>query len=404
MQAEIIAIGSELTSGAKLDTNSQWLSHQLASVGVQVHFHSTVADSVGNLVALMNSAVERSDLVLITGGLGPTLDDLTRDAMARLIGVELEFDQPSLDHLEDMFVKRGRSMPERNRIQAMFPTGSRPIENHCGTAPGIRMEVERNGRPPCILAAFPGVPSEMKPMFVDNIMSRLTGTGRVIRHACIHCFGSGESHIEELLGDLTARGHDPEVGITAHDATITMRIMASGASVAECESKIARARQTIYERLGNLVFGEEDVELQHVLVGQLIALGKTVCCVEDATTGLLARWIASVDDADTVFVGGLVVSARRMAAVLTASDSDGIRQIAANCCALFAADYAIAIGPLTNSMDADVPAIAYSIVGNDLEFETSLPLTGNPAIMKSRTAKAAINTLRLHLETAAQRP
>jgi len=398
MQAEIIAIGSELTSGAKLDTNSQWLSHQLASVGVHVHFHSTVADSVENLVTLMKSAVDRSDLVLITGGLGPTLDDLTRDAMARLIDVELEFDQASLDHLEAMFVKRGRTMPRRNRIQAMFPKGSRPIENHRGTAPGIRMEVPRDGTSACILAAFPGVPSEMKPMFIDSIMSDLTGTGRVIRHARINCFGSGESHIEELLGDLTARGNDPEVGITAHDATITMRIMATGSSVAECETKIEDARRTVYERLGDLVFGEEDVELQHVLVNQLSAAGKTVCCVEDATTGQLAQWIASVDDADKVFLGGLVVSASRMTAVLDATGSDRIRDIARNCRAMFGSDYAIAIGPLTSSTGSEIPEIAFSIVGEDLDFETSLPLTGNPAIMKSRTAKAAVNALRQHLK------
>ncbi|MCA9032764.1 MAG: competence/damage-inducible protein A, partial [Planctomycetaceae bacterium] len=126
MQAEIVAIGSELTSGEKLDTNSQWLSLQLADLGIPVLFHTTVADSMAANLQALQLAVERTDVVLITGGLGPTLDDLTRDVLAQLAGVDLELDAASLSQLEDFFRGRGRTMPERNRIQAMFPQGSLP--------------------------------------------------------------------------------------------------------------------------------------------------------------------------------------------------------------------------------------------------------------------------------------
>lgn len=401
MLAEIIAIGSELTSGAKLDTNSQWLSTQLASVGVEVHFHSTVADSIDNLVNLLRAAVDRSDLILITGGLGPTMDDLTRDAMARLADVELQIDAQSLRHLEAMFVKRGRTMPDSNRIQAMFPVGSRPIENHHGTAPGIRMEALRsngpdgNQRSPSILAAFPGVPSEMRPMFNTNILVELAGTGKVIRHARINCFGAGESHTEELLGDLTARGNDPEVGITASDATITMRIAAAGKSIDECESKIATARAAIYERLPEFVFGEEDTTLQDVIVDQLLAAGKTVCCAEDATAGLMSQWIASVEGSSAALAGGLVGSP--LSKALPNQNAATPQEVATAIRTQFAADFAIAIGPLATPADSDIPAIEYAIIGDDLLIEKTLPITGNPAIMKSRTAKAAMNELRLYL-------
>ena len=144
MKAEIIAIGTELTSGQKLDTNSQWLSLELAELGIPVHWHTTVADDMDENVQALRIAADRADIVLITGGLGPTLDDLTRDALAQLAGVELVLHPPSLDFIEGFFQQRGRAMPERNRVQALFPSGSEPLVNPIGTAPGIWMEVPRS--------------------------------------------------------------------------------------------------------------------------------------------------------------------------------------------------------------------------------------------------------------------
>ena len=396
MLAEIIAIGSELTSGAKLDTNSQWLSIQLSSVGVPVHFHSTVADSVENLISLLKTAANRSDIVIITGGLGPTLDDLTREAMAGVTGVELVLNQTSLNHLKEMFANRDREMPARNQIQAMFPAGSTVIENHRGTAPGIRMEVAREGRSPSILAAFPGVPSEMKPMFIDSILSQLSGSGKVIRRARINCFGAGESRIEEMLGELTARGKNPEVGITASDATITLRIEAAEGSVDECESKIQAVRRQIYETLGELVFGEEDTTLEHIVVGQLAQQGQTLSIVEDATAGLLTGWIAAVDGSDKVLTGGLVGSPLHSTFPLKDA-GETPHQLAKAARQKFQSDYAIAIGPVEPNQ-AGIDSIEFAIIGRSVSFEKNVPMTGNPAIMKALTAKAAINQLRLFLD------
>ena len=220
MKAEIISIGSELTSGAKLDTNSQWLSTQLSEIGIPVHFHATMADDRQTMLEVFQTAVNRSDIVLVTGGLGPTLDDLTRELIAQLTGTELVLDEPSLEFIEKLFSKRGRVMSDRNRIQAMFPAGSEVMHNPVGTAPGVWMEVAREGRPPSLLAAMPGVPSEMKLMYRDQVIPRLPQGERVIRRSSVHCFGQGESNIEEMLGDLTARDRNPEVGITASSATI----------------------------------------------------------------------------------------------------------------------------------------------------------------------------------------
>src|SRR5438105_196406 len=155
MKAEIISVGSELTSGQNLDTNSQWLSQRLAEIGIAVGWHTTVADDMDDNIAAFCIATQRAQLVVITGGLGPTQDDLTREALARAAGVELVFHHESFAQIQEMFVRRGRTMPERNRVQALFPAGAEPIPNAHGTAPGIRMSFGN-----CILFAMPGVPSE----------------------------------------------------------------------------------------------------------------------------------------------------------------------------------------------------------------------------------------------------
>src|SRR5690606_13579445 len=160
------------------------------------------------------------------------------------------------------FAGRGRSMPQRNEIQAMFPAGSEPLANPIGTAPGIWLEHRTAAGRLCRFAAMPGVPSEMHRMFVEQVRPRLPMSGAVIRRARLNCFGIGESDTEQLLGDLTARGRDPEVGITAHEATITLRISAHGRTPQECDERIAEAAGQARRLLGHYVYGIEDEELE----------------------------------------------------------------------------------------------------------------------------------------------
>src|SRR5438309_1445825 len=164
MKAEIISVGSELTSGQNLDTNSQWLSQRLAEIGIAVGWHTTVADDLDDNVACFRSAIQRAELIIATGGLGPTQDDLTREVLARVAGVELVFHQESFERIQQMFASRRRAMPERNRVQALFPAGAEPLPNAYGTAPGISMRVG-NGQ----IFAMPGVPSEMYAMFETQV-------------------------------------------------------------------------------------------------------------------------------------------------------------------------------------------------------------------------------------------
>jgi nicotinamide-nucleotide amidase len=413
MQAEIISLGSELTSGAKLDTNSQWLSLELAEIGIPVQAHITIADDLDAMIEAIRTSAARSDILLLTGGLGPTLDDLTREALAKFAGVELVLHEPSLEHVKQMFSRRHRPMPERNVIQAMFPQGSEPLPNPRGTAPGIWMVSPRPGQSlPCRIAAMPGVPSEMKVMFRQQVLSRLDGGEQVIRRLRINCFGVGESQAEEMLGDLTARGKDPDVGITAHEATITLRITAQAGSIDECRAKIEKARATIANRMGTVAFGEEDEELEHAVVRLLHQRRASLSTAESGTGGLLALRLTGVPGFEACYMGGVVAPTNAAKRELVAVDphilatsgpisAEVAQAMAAGCRKRFGTDFALAVTEWA-AFDPDdplapVPASFVALAGPHGGRYEQVQHFGDPAIAKSRTAKSALNLLRLFL-------
>lgn len=410
MKAEIISIGSELTSGQNVDTNSQWLSQRLAEIGINVGWHTTVADDLDDNVAAFRVATERAGLVLITGGLGPTQDDLTRDALARLAEVELVFDQPSFDHIQQLFAQRHRTMPERNRVQALFPTGAEPIPNANGTAPGIWMKVDQ-----AVLAAMPGVPSEMKAMFDHHVRPRLLNLnlgGRVLVQRKINCFGAGESAIEQKLMDLTRRGQSPEVGITASDATISLRIQARASNPLEAQLKILPVEMTIRERLGSLVFGVEDEELQDAVIGLLKERRQTVATAESVTAGLVAHRLGQVPGASACLLGGIVAYDTRIKTKLLDVPESLIKQhgvisapvveaMAVDCRARLGADFGLSTvglaGPGGGTQEQPVGLVYAGLAWDGGVVSRTYNWLGTRAEIQSRTAKLALNLLRLHL-------
>lgn len=410
MKAEIISIGSELTSGQNLDTNSQWLSRRLAEIGIPVGFHTTVADVLEDNVEVCRQAAARAQLVIVTGGLGPTLDDLTREALAQAARVELVLHPESLEHIRSMFASRKRVMPERNQVQAMLPTGAEAIFNRCGTAPGIWMHLGD-----AWVAAMPGVPSEMFVMFEEQVKPRLAQLGLgggVLVQRKINCFGAGESAVEEKVADLTKRGHVPDVGITVHDATISLRILAQAVDLAAARAQIEPVEKTIRERLGELVFGAEDEDLHDVVVRLLAEKRLTIATAESVTGGLLAQRLVSVPGASAVFRGGVVAYDNRLKTELLgvspellaehgAVSPPVVEAMAVGCRTRFRTDLALSTvgiaGPGGATPDKPAGTVFIALATAAGVSSHTWSWTGTRSEVQSRTAKLALNRARLHL-------
>jgi nicotinamide-nucleotide amidase len=410
MKAEILSIGSELTSGQNLDTNSQWLSLRLAEIGIPVGWHTTVADDLEANVGAFQIAAQRAGLVLASGGLGPTLDDLTREALARAAGVELVLHEGSLEQIRQMFARRHRTMPERNRVQALFPAGAEPIRNANGTAPGIWMTL--HGTP---VAAMPGVPSEMYAMFNAQVRPRLLRlglSGGVMVQRKVNCFGAGESAVEEKLLDLTRRGHVPEVGITVSDATISLRILARAADVEEARRQIEPVERTIRERLGSLVLGADDEDLHDVVVRLLEEKRLTLATAESVTAGQVAERLARVPGASTCLFGGVVAYDNRLKNALLGVPQDLLDEhgaisaavaeaMAVGCRTRLHSDLAVSTtglaGPGGATPDKPVGLVYVGLAWEGGSDAVAFNWGGTRTEIQSRTAKMALNRVRLHL-------
>jgi len=410
IHAEIVAIGDEITSGQLLDTNSPWLSQRLQELGVGVLYHSTVGDELEPCSEVFRQAIARADVVVATGGLGPTADDLTREALARATGRELQLDAVALEQIRAMFARRKRSMPPQNEQQAMFPAGSRVIRNPHGTAPGIDLEVPRQRRPPCRVFCLPGVPAEMIEMWHDRLAAAIRGLGggrRIIRRR-INCFGAGESQIESMLPDLIRRGRHPRVGINASKTTIILRIAAEGESEEDCLAAIEPTVATIRQCLGTLVFGEEDEELQHAVVRLLRGRKQTLATVEWGTGGLVSEWLGGIDEVRGVYRGGLMVTdeaALRKLAWLSEAWPDAagdalprsVEAMASGCREQFGADYGLAVGPFPSPVPVggEPQPVLFALASADGVQQKGIPFVGHPATLRIYAAKHALNFLRL---------
>ena len=418
MNAEIIAIGSELTCGSKLDTNSQWLSRELESLGWTVSRHTTLADDMDAIVAEFRAASNRAQVVLITGGLGPTLDDITRDALGIAFDQPLVRDPESLQQIEALFIARGRIMPERNLRQADRPEKSMALPNSCGTAPGILMTLE-SAAGKCLFAAMPGVPAEMRPMYEHQVRPHLLGSGMVLCRRVVRTFGYGESEAERMLGDLTARGHNPEVGITASEAVISLWVTSRGTSADVAESLCEETMSLIRQRLGESVYAEGNAELHEVVARLLISRKQKIALMEGSTTGgLLSLWLTESAALSCVVPYAQVI-ADRWDGLLPAGDAPSpvapteghsqdwafvAEKVAANVLANPAIDFVLLASPHDDQLTESGVVVRRGMVavaGRDSFNVFDASMSGNLAIFRQRAARTALNRLRLLLVNAA---
>ncbi len=320
-RASIISIGNELLSGQTVSTNASYLSGRLLSIGIPVVSSYTVGDDINLIVRMLNLASGDADVVLVTGGLGPTDDDVTRQALAKFLGSELQLQDELLERIKSFFAKRNLVMPEKTKVQAYIPAGAKALLNNLGTAPGITASLDSrfsilDSRPASsiqhrassLLIALPGVPAEMKEMFEEQVLPELAALAvdQAIVTRKLKCFGAGESSVAELLGDIMKRGRNPLINCTAQHGVITLCIVATAQDEDTAERMAEEDEKMLRKCLGELVYGRGEQTLAEVVGEKLARQRKTIAVAESCTGGALAKLITDTAGASRYFTHGWV--------------------------------------------------------------------------------------------------
>ncbi len=409
-KASIVTIGNEVLDGQTLDTNAAYLGRKLLSIGIPVVSCYTVGDEVDLIVRGLELASGDADLVLVTGGLGPTGDDLTRQACAKFLGVELQVQEELLQKIREFFSVRDMQMPEANTVQAYIPAGAKVLENKVGTAPGFM--ACKNDK---LFFVMPGVPVEMEQMFEESVLARLSefAGGQVVVVRKLKCFGTGESKIAELLGELCHRGRNPLINCTVRAGVITLDIVATGRDKAKAEEMAEKDEQVICGLLGELVYGRGEQTLAEVVGEKLAEQGKTIAVAESCTGGCLAKLLTDVPGASRYFKQGWVTYSNSSKSEELGVSADLIEKYGAVSEQVAAAmargakknagtDFAIGItgiaGPTGGSEQKPV-GLVYISLGSDNGCETRrFVMSGDRDLIRLRAAQTALNMLRLKLE------
>ena len=309
--AEILCVGTELLLGDIVNTNAAFLSRELAALGLGVYRHTAVGDNPQRLAKALDEALERADLVITSGGLGPTYDDLTKETVAAAFGLSLELHGHSLKRIEDYFARLGRAMTPNNAKQAMMPVGATVFDNDYGTAPSLAVTDKDTGKTVIML---PGPPGELIPIFRQKIAPYLRErTDAVLVSKNIHIFGMGESAVEDKIRDIMTESENPTVAPYCKEGEVRLRVTAkadSETAAAElCDGMIEKILST---EVGKFVYGIDVDSLERALVGKLIEKGRTLCCAESCTGGLIAQRITDVSGCSAVFFGGCVTYTNEM--------------------------------------------------------------------------------------------
>lgn len=302
--AWIVASGDELVQGRSLDTNSGWLARELLLLGIEVRRCVELGDDEAALRALAEQAGREVELLIVTGGLGPTLDDVTRHALAAAAGVELVEDTRSLETIRGWFLARGRPFAESNRRQALVPSGARVLENPLGTAPGFVLRIGR-----ALVAALPGPPREMERMYTAELaplLERELPARAQLASASFHLFGLPESSFADRCGDWMERAQNPLLGVTAKAGVLDAVLRARGASAREAQTLLASRAAEFRARFAEWIFSEESGDLARVLGALLLERGVTIATAESCTGGLVAAKLTSVPGISAVFGSGWV--------------------------------------------------------------------------------------------------
>ncbi len=301
MKAEILCVGTELLLGDIVNTNAAYIAKELANIGIDVYYQSVIGDNDNRLKEGLALAFSRADIVVMTGGLGPTYDDLTKETVAEYFHRNMKLDAASLESIEGFFKRLGRPMTENNKKQAMMPEGATIFPNANGTAPGLA--VSENGKTAILL---PGPPAEMQPMFQSAVLPYLMGfSDKVLVSHNVRIFGMGESRVEEVLHELMKNSTNPTIAPYAKMGEVTLRITAAADTKEACEKLIGPAIEKIKKAVGKYIYGIDVPDLQTAAVEKLLEHNVTIATAESCTGGLISERITQIPGASRIFGCGV---------------------------------------------------------------------------------------------------
>ncbi|HEY0613215.1 MAG TPA: competence/damage-inducible protein A [Candidatus Elarobacter sp.] len=410
---EIVTIGTEILLGHLVDTNAPFIARELAGHGLDVYAKHSVGDNADRLAAMLEGVLERADGAITTGGLGPTVDDLTKDAVARAVGKKLLLDEPSLRAIEERFRSFGRPMSENNRRQAYLPEGCVVLENPHGTAPGF-VALRDDGK---FVACMPGVPREMKPMLAERLIPwliRRFGLRAAIYTKTLHTVGIGESELDRRIEDLFRTLENPKIAVLAHGFRVDVKVMAKAESPERAAELIEPVAAELRARIGQGYYGDDDTTLAGAIVGRLAERGLTLGTAESCTGGAVADAIVEVPGASAAFVGAVVAYGNAVKTAMlgvperTLAEHGAVSEETAAAMARggrerLGADVVIATtgiaGPAGGTQEKPVGLVWYALAFGGGELETRrLTFPGSRADIRERATVAALGLLWRRLE------
>ena len=409
LTAEIIAIGSELLAPDRTDTNSLWLTEQLNSIGIEVKLKTIVGDDDSRLEETIRDAVKRSRVVITTGGLGPTEDDITRKVAARALNRRLFLDDSLLEAIRKRFQSFGLTMPERNSRQAMVIDGAEVLDNPNGTAPGLFIEHDDT-----LIALLPGPPREMRPMFENHVQPRLvsqTGQLRVVRRV-LRVAGMGESAVDERIAPIYTRYTNPQTSILFNKSEIEIQLTARGRTEADAEVLLDKVSAELEAELGHSIFAFRGEKMEEIVGLRLSVGGYTIAVAESCTGGLIAERLTDVAGSSRYFLEGVVAYSNEsktrtigvepilllehgaVSAPVAEAMAEGIRKRAGT-------DFGLSVtgiaGPGGGTEEKPVGLVYIALASEVLTEHRKLRLPGDRQLIRWRASQAALDLLRRRL-------
>lgn len=410
MQAELIAVGTELLLGFTVNTNTAYLSRKLAEMGVDCYHQITVGDNPGRLKEAVAAALKRSDLVITCGGLGPTVDDITLATIAKTIGKPLVLDQDVMTQIRERFQRLHIPMPQSNLRQAYVPRGATILPNRIGTAPGFILELRKK-----ILIALPGPPRELEPMFLTHVqpwLEKRSPAQSVLVSRTVKMTGITESEVDEKVSDLLKLKGDVTVGIYAHPGQVDLRVTAKNKTHAGATQAIRRIEQEIRKRMGTTVYAVDEESLEEVVGKILTRQKKTLAVAESCTGGLVEHRITQVPGSSAYLIGGVVSYAdglkssllgvpaallRKQGAVSEETAKTmalGVQKLAKSTLGLSVTGIA---GPTGGTKEKPVGLVYIAIAFGKQTLCRQFTLTGDRSTIKWKASQSALDLLRLYL-------